>query len=207
MFQIDKKRLRLQKEEERKGKTCFRKTRKDSACKKKKKRKERHVSERLRMQKVKEMKGNACLQNTIKYSLSTRNSYMMYVMTPMLQRSVLREMGSQLTTSGDTNSGVPSISRTCKKQPMVQSTKYVLQCLSPRRNWDSPTPSLPSECAPPPGTKGGGGHTRLRVRGWGSPNSYDWRKAQHSACSVVQIKSPSFVFPKIILSYQQLLQK
>jgi len=24
----------------------------------------------------------------------------------------------------------------------------------PRRNWDSPTPSLAGECAPPPGTKG-----------------------------------------------------
>jgi hypothetical protein len=41
--------------------------------------------------------------------------------------------------------------------------------MSPRRNWDSPTPSssLASECAPPPGTSGGGGQTRLRVRGWG----------------------------------------
>jgi hypothetical protein len=28
--------------------------------------------------------------------------------------------------------------------------------MSPRWNWDSPTPSLASECAPPPGTKGGG---------------------------------------------------
>jgi hypothetical protein len=37
----------------------------------------------------------------------------------------------------------------------------------PRRNWDS----LASVCAPPPGTRlgGGGGYTRLRVRGWGSP--------------------------------------
>jgi hypothetical protein len=41
---------------------------------------------------------------------------------------------------------------------------------------DSPTPSLASECAPPPGTKGGG-TTRLLVRGWESPNSDDWRKA------------------------------
>ncbi len=53
----------------------------------------------------------------------------------------------------------------------------VPQCMPPRRNWDSPKPSLNSDCAPPPGTKGGGGHTRLRVRGWGSPNSDDWRKA------------------------------
>ncbi len=28
----------------------------------------------------------------------------------------------------------------------------------------------------PPEPKGGG-HTRLRVRGWGSPNSDDWRKS------------------------------
>ncbi len=37
--------------------------------------------------------------------------------------------------------------------------------MSPRRNWESP-----SECDPPHETKGGG-HTRLRARGWGSPNS------------------------------------
>ncbi len=30
----------------------------------------------------------------------------------------------------------------------------------------------------------GGGHTRLRVRGWGSPNFDDLRKAYHSAFSV-----------------------
>jgi hypothetical protein len=42
--------------------------------------------------------------------------------------------------------------------------------MSPRRNWGSTTPSLASECAPPPRTKGGEGHTRLWVRGWGSPN-------------------------------------
>jgi hypothetical protein len=41
--------------------------------------------------------------------------------------------------------------------------------MSPRWNWDSPTPSLASECASPPETKGGGGHTRLRVRSWGVP--------------------------------------
>jgi hypothetical protein len=39
-----------------------------------------------------------------------------------------------------------------------------------------PTP-LPhaSECAPPPGPNDGG-HTRLRLRGWGSPHSDEWRK-------------------------------
>ncbi len=50
--------------------------------------------------------------------------------------------------------------------------------MSLRRNWDSPNSSLASECAPPPRTVGGGGgHTRQGVRGWGSPNSDDWRKS------------------------------
>ncbi len=31
--------------------------------------------------------------------------------------------------------------------------------MSPRWNWDSPTPSLASECAPPPWTKGWGAHS------------------------------------------------
>jgi hypothetical protein len=35
----------------------------------------------------------------------------------------------------------------------------VPQCMSPRRNWDSPTLSLASECVPPSGTKGGGAHS------------------------------------------------
>ncbi len=46
----------------------------------------------------------------------------------------------------------------------------------PRRNWDYPNPSIASECAPPP-QPGGGGHIRLRMRGWGSPNPDDWRKS------------------------------
>ncbi len=37
-----------------------------------------------------------------------------------------------------------------------------------RRNWDSPNPSPAGECAPPL-VPGGG--TRLRERGWESPNS------------------------------------
>jgi hypothetical protein len=42
--------------------------------------------------------------------------------------------------------------------------------MSPRRSWDSPTPSLASECAPPPGTKGGGGILACGcMRGWGVP--------------------------------------
>jgi hypothetical protein len=54
----------------------------------------------------------------------------------------------------------------------IKSTTVYVPLLSPRRIWVSPTPSLASECAPPPRTGGGGmGHTCLRVRGWGSPNS------------------------------------
>jgi hypothetical protein len=39
-----------------------------------------------------------------------------------------------------------------------------------------PPLSLSSECPLPPEPKGGG-QTRLRVRGWGSPNSDDLRKS------------------------------
>jgi hypothetical protein len=31
--------------------------------------------------------------------------------------------------------------------------------MSPRRNWDSPNPSLPSECGPPPEPKGRGANS------------------------------------------------
>ncbi len=63
--------------------------------------------------------------------------------------------------------------------------------MSSRPNWDSPTPSLASECVPPPGTRVGG-HTRLRVRGWGSPNFDDLKKAKHSAYSVAQYHAASY---------------
>jgi hypothetical protein len=41
--------------------------------------------------------------------------------------------------------------------------------MSPRWNWDSPTPSSAGDCDPPPQGEG--------VREWGSPNSDDWRKS------------------------------
>ncbi len=64
----------------------------------------------------------------------------------------------------------------------ISPTKYVYvkgttECMSPRRNWDSPNPSLAGEYAPRSPQNREGGHTRLRVRGWGSPNSDDWRKS------------------------------
>ncbi len=48
--------------------------------------------------------------------------------------------------------------------------------MSPRWNWDSPTPLAASECALPPYQRVGG-HTRLLLKGWGSHNSNDWRNA------------------------------
>ncbi len=49
------------------------------------------------------------------------------------------------------------------------------QCLSPRTGTPPPpTPSSANQCAPLlPEPKVGGVHTRLRVRGWGSPDSDD----------------------------------
>ncbi len=50
--------------------------------------------------------------------------------------------------------------------------------MSPRQNWDSlPPPPSSANVSLPPDQKGGGGHTRLRPRGWGSPNFDDWRKS------------------------------
>ncbi len=53
--------------------------------------------------------------------------------------------------------------------------------MSPRRNWDSPNSSHPLSrqrvCPSPQNRDGGGWHTRLRVRGWGSSNSDDLRKS------------------------------
>jgi hypothetical protein len=39
-----------------------------------------------------------------------------------------------------------------------------------------PFPLTPASVPLPPEPKGGG-HTRVRVRGWGSSNSYDWRES------------------------------
>jgi hypothetical protein len=41
--------------------------------------------------------------------------------------------------------------------------------MSPRWNWDSPTPLAVSECALPPPYQRVGGHTRLLLKGWGVP--------------------------------------
>ncbi len=60
----------------------------------------------------------------------------------------------------------------------------VSQCMSPRWNWDSPTPSLASECVPLPEPKGGTLASELGVGGVPIPTTGE--KAQHSAYSVVR---------------------
>ncbi len=51
--------------------------------------------------------------------------------------------------------------------------------MSPRRNWDSPNPSLASECAPPPRT--GWGTLACGFGVGGVPIPTTWEKAKHSA--------------------------
>ncbi len=51
----------------------------------------------------------------------------------------------------------------------IHRVDRVLGFFSSRPNWDSPTPSPAGECAPL--WFWGEGHTGLRERGWGSPNS------------------------------------
>ncbi len=67
---------------------------------------------------------------------------------------------------------------------VVSTYKYrVPQCMSPRRNWDSPTP-LPQASVPfPPASSQPKGEGELRGahspagEGWGSPIFDDWKKA------------------------------
>jgi hypothetical protein len=74
----------------------------------------------------------------------------------------------------------PPTGDTAKVKHKVPQSTYESrepQCLSTRPNWD-PRPPPPSNrkqvCTPTPEPKQG--DTRLRARGWGGPNSDDWRK-------------------------------
>jgi hypothetical protein len=62
------------------------------------------------------------------------------------------------------------------------STKYLyIQSTTvyvPSSELGLPQPlSRKQACPLPPNQRAGGGHTRLRVGGWGSPNFDDWRKS------------------------------
>jgi hypothetical protein len=54
-----------------------------------------------------------------------------------------------------------------------------------------PTPLSPASVSLPP-EAGGGGHTRQRARGWGSPNSDDWRKSL-ALCLLCDLHSTPFI--------------
>jgi hypothetical protein len=55
----------------------------------------------------------------------------------------------------------------------------------------TPLPPLPQASVPPSqGTKTGVGHIRLRVRGWRSPNSDDWRKSLAHSVYLVPLTNP-----------------
>jgi hypothetical protein len=65
-----------------------------------------------------------------------------------------------------------------EKSSPAQST-YIYrapQCMSPRRNWDSPNPFAAGECALPPGPKGGGAHPPV-PKGVGEFQFRRWRKS------------------------------
>ncbi len=63
---------------------------------------------------------------------------------------------------------------------------------SSRWNWDSPTPLAAGECVPPHPLVRGGGHTHLRLKGWGSPNS------NQGTYTVVLYIYKYFVIPTIV---------
>ncbi len=56
--------------------------------------------------------------------------------------------------------------------------------MSPRWNWDSPTPLSRKRVCPPPKTRGRGGGTRLRERGWEIPTTGEKSLAICRLCGV-----------------------
>jgi len=76
------------------------------------------------------------------------------------------------------------------------------QCMSPCRNWDSPTPLAAGECSLPPDQRVGG-HTSLRLKGWGSPNSDDWRKSL-ALCLLCAIPTPAYFAEPEISAHRKL---
>jgi hypothetical protein len=79
------------------------------------------------------------------------------------------------------------------------SIPRIQQLLSPHPNWDPP-PHHHHHLSRKQVFPGVGVHTRLRVRGWGSPNSDNWRKAYHSSLLSgffhrgINIWTPTLVF-------------
>jgi hypothetical protein len=60
------------------------------------------------------------------------------------------------------------VSMTIHIDEILEANAHRVDWVLNRQNWDSPTPSPIGECASPPVRRG---HTHIRERGWGSPNS------------------------------------
>ncbi len=95
--------------------------------------------------------------------------------------------GKQLSQGGYT---VSNIQRPNPKKNMVYGTHKVLiyiehHTVCPLVGIGTPPPLQPQASVPSPPDQRVGGYTRLRLKGWGSPNSHDRRNAQHSAYSVM----------------------
>jgi hypothetical protein len=73
----------------------------------------------------------------------------------------------------------------------------VQQRLSPRRNWVPHPLSRKRACTHSPSNQRRGEHTRLRVRGWGSPNSDDWRKASFLLCGFWSLSGSAVAIPML----------
>jgi hypothetical protein len=68
------------------------------------------------------------------------------------------------------SSTITVLGELCREGEACPQSRQSAKRFSSHWNWDSPTPLAAGECAPPPFGPGGG-HTRLRLKGWGSPNS------------------------------------
>ncbi len=64
--------------------------------------------------------------------------------------------------------------------------------MSPRWNWDSPTPSLASKCAPPPRTNGGVPIPTTGEKKSANQGSYVKLVGFGHACAPVRCAHPSF---------------
>ncbi len=84
--------------------------------------------------------------------------------------------------------GAPNCSVRLFLKPQVHIFIEYHSLCPPAKIGTPPPPLSQPSVQPTPEPKGG--HSRLRVRGWGSPNSDDRRKAQHSAYSVCETIGP-----------------